>query len=158
MVTTGSIGISSPYKITSFKENICTGYFESLPEYAFIPPLRQSCPRPENEPGIENLPIECRDFISTLSNCKTPVFDNVDRDGYPCSTCIKGKILSSYCAAFIKEHFSYRGCVAYHSSDKNFYLKTWRIFLGRGWEMWAKSYETIELYNRLGELVGFKNY
>lgn len=158
VITTGSVGVQSPYKITSFKENSCTGYLERLPDYAFSPPLTQNCPQPGKEPGIEALPPECRDVISNISSCQTSEFASQDRDRQPCDNCLNGKSVPSYCAAFIKEHFSYRGCVLNHSGDKDFSGRTWRIFLGRGWEMWAKDYETIELFNSAGQLVSFQNY
>ncbi|MBI2087019.1 MAG: hypothetical protein HYT69_02505 [Candidatus Zambryskibacteria bacterium] len=158
VVTTGSIGVRSPYNITSFKENKCTGYIDVLPEYTFTPSLSRNCPRPEFEPGIEGLDTQCRTFIRRLNSCGTPVFEAKDRNGEPCDTCIKNERLSSPCAAFIKEHFSYRGCIAYHAGDQNFSGKTWRIFLDRKWEMWAKDYETIELFDRFGQLMSFRNY
>lgn len=158
VVTTGSVGVQTPYKIKDFKENICTGYIEALSDYAFTPPLTLSCPRPALEPGLEGLDRECREFVEYLPTCRTPQFENKDRNGEDCTTCINGKRLSSVCAAFIKEHFSYQGCLAYHGSDPKFELNTWRIFLGRGWEMWADKYETIELFNTLGQLVDSQNY
>mgnify|MGYP003393300327 CR=1 FL=1 len=158
VINTGKLNVQTPYTITSFKENMCTGYIEALPDYAFSPPLNQNCPRPDLEPGLQNMDVECRGFIRTLSSCRTPEFNNKDRDGQPCSTCVNGQILSNQCATFIKQHYNYQGCLIYHSGDTNFSGKTWRLFLGRGWEMWAKEYETIELYDRLGQLVNFQNY
>lgn len=159
IITTGTLrAIRTPYQITSFKENMCTGYIEDLPEYAFTPPLSRNCPKPELEPGIEALDTECKNLIKRLNSCETPVFDAKDRKGQDCSTCIKGERVSSSCAAFIKEHYSYQGCVAYHAGDRNFSGRTWRVFLGRGWEMWSKEYETIELFDRFGQLMNFRNY
>ncbi len=158
IVTTGAVGPRSSIQITSFKENMCTGYIEALPDYAFIPPLSQNCPRPASEPGIRNLPPDCRDFINTLSSCKTPEFGGRNREGQSCDNCVNGVELPNYCRAFIKEHFSYQGCVANHGKKPDFSGRTWRIFLGRGWEMWAKDYETIELFNQSGQLVDFQNY
>ena len=158
VVTTGFPSVNSPYRITNFKENICTGYIESLPEYAFRPSLSYNCPYPAEEPGIEALDVKCRNIVRSLPSCTTPVFERRDREGNPCDTCLNGEILASHCAAFIKEHFSYKGCLAYHSADPKFFGNTWRVFLGRGWEMWASEYETIELYDRLGQLVNFQNY
>ncbi len=158
IITTGKPGVQSPYKIENFRENICTGYIEALPDYAFTPSLTQSCPRPSLEPGINNLDRECRDFVSYFPSCQTPVFGGKDRNGENCDTCVNGKRLSSVCAAYLEEHFSYKGCLAYHGNDANFSGKTWRIFLGRSWEMWADKYETIELYNPSGQLVDYQNY
>lgn len=158
VVTTGKMGVQSPYKIVSFKENMCTGYLENMREYAFLPSLSFSCPRPSTEPGIELMDAACRDFINTLSACETPIFENKDSNGEYCDTCIRGQRLSSVCANFIKEHFNYGACVAYHGRDKDFSGKTWRIFLGRSWEMWADKYETVELFNRFDQLVDYQNY
>jgi hypothetical protein len=158
IVTTGSVGSRSPYSITSFKENSCTGYIEDLPDYSFNPPLNRNCPRPFDEPGIENLDIECRKAIQNISPCETPVYGGKDQSGENCPDCLDGKILGSACNAFIKERFSYQGCLINHSRDEGFAGRTWRIFLGRGWEMWAKEYESIELFDRFGQLVTFQNY
>ncbi len=161
VITTGSVGVQSPYKITNFKENICTGYIDALPDYAFTPPLTRNCPRPELEPGFSSLEVKCRNAIKRLNSCETPEFDprnQRDREAGTCDNCLDGEILSSSCAAFIREHYSYQGCLAYHSGNQNFYGKTWRIFLGRGWEMWAEEYESIELFDSFGRLITSRNY
>ena len=158
IVTTGSVGNRSPYQIYSFKENMCSGYLEALPEYAFYPPLSQNCPRPYNEAGVRSMETTCRQFVETLSSCQTPRFGGKDERGENCPDCVNGKLLSSTCRAFVIEHFSYQGCLLYHSNDRGFLNRTWRIFLGRGWEMWAKDYESIELFDRFGQLVNFQNY
>ncbi len=159
IVTTGYFGVRSPVSVKSFKENLCTGYIEMLPEYSFEPSLDASCPSPAKEPGFEGLDSECRDFVSTLSSCRTPEFDTKTYNNETCTTCVGGRRLSSQCAAFVKEHFSYKGCLAYHSGDANFDNKnTWRIFLGRAWEMWSDKYETINVFDRAGTLVESEDY
>lgn len=159
IVTTGSFGVRHPYTITSFKENMCTGYLEALPDYAFNPSLSQNCPDPEREPGLENLDIECRKIVERISPCETPEIGERDPQTREfCPNCYEGKILSSLCQAYIEEHFSYKGCLAYHQGDPNFSGRTWRLFLGRGWEMWAEEYESIELFDRFGQLVNYQNY
>jgi hypothetical protein len=160
VITTGSVGVRHPYRIVSFKENICTGYLENLPDYSFQPSLSSyNCPRPELEPGVANLDVQCRKVIERLPSCATPEFELRDSNDEPCSICLEGERLSSSCAAFIKEHFSYRGCIAYHAGDSGFtHGKDWRIYLGRGWEMWAEDYEAVELFDRLGNLIISENY
>jgi hypothetical protein len=159
IVTTGITGVRSPYRIQSFKENICTGYIEKLDDYAFQPALQNSCPDPSQEPGLDALDIPCRKFVESLSSCKTPKFDRVDEDGYACDTCLDGEVLTHACAAYIKRHFSYDGCIAYHAGDPDFSsVGRWRIFLGRGWEMWAEDYESIELFDRFDNLVSSESY
>src|SRR3989344_2484683 len=158
VITTGSIGSQLPYKIVSFKENICSGYLEDLPEYTFIPPLSNDCPRPRNEPGVSALDTECRTFIESMSSCRTPKFDTKDSDGEICHSCVNNVLLSSACVSFIKNHFNYASCIYNHKNDTDFSGHTWRIFLGRGWEMWAEKYETIELFDKSGKLVSHITY
>ncbi len=159
VITTGKPGASSPYAITSFKENTCTGYLENLEDYAFRPALQNNCPRPREEPGLLNMDAKCRKFVEKLSSCRTPEFDRLDEEGYPCETCVDGENLSSSCAKYVKEHFSYKGCLAHHAGDQNFSSgRTWRIFLGRSWEMWAEDYESIELFDRFDNLISSESY
>ena len=158
IVTTGNIGLQSPFRIVSFKENICSGYIEDLPEYKFTPPLTRNCPRPAIEPGVSALDTDCRKFVERMSSCHMPKFDTRNKEGDICYNCVDGKVLSSSCVAFIKNHFNYNSCIANHVNDSDFSGRTWRIFLGMGWEMWAKDYETIELFDQLGRLVDSRSY
>jgi hypothetical protein len=159
IITTGSPAPGGPYALTSFKENMCTGYLDRMDDYNFQPALQENCPSPRNEPGIENLDTACRMFVESLSPCGTPTFNIKDREGAACTTCVNGERLTSVCAEYIKSHFSYQGCIAYHASDPSFASgRTWRIYLGRSWEMWAENYETIELFDKLGNLAAFVNY
>lgn len=158
IITTGALATQAPYKIVSFKENICSGYLENMDEYKFTPPLTRNCPRPADEAGLERLDVECRKFIERLPSCQTPEFETRDADGSICRNCVNGKPLSNACVAFIRDRFGYAGCIANHVNDEDFYGKTWRIFLGRGWEMWAKEYETMELFDRFGRLISSRSY
>ena len=160
IITTGKVGSQLPYNIVSFKENVCSGYLGELPEYTFTPPLTRNCPRPENEPGVSALDTECRRFIEGMPSCRTPEFNTRDSEGDICYNCVDSRLLSSACVAFIKNHFNYGSCIANHANDLDFssQTQTWRIFLGRGWEMWAKEYETIELFDQFGRLVNSRAY
>lgn len=158
VVTTGRMGSQLPYKIVSFKENMCSGYLEAMPEYTFTPPLSRNCPRPADEPGITSLDNDCRRFVERMPTCHTPSFSPRDKEGEPCSTCIDNERLSSACVAFVQSHFNYGSCVANHSHKPDFFSRTWRIFLDRGWEMWAREYETIKLFDQLGRLVNYYSY
>lgn len=166
IITTGSMGMSIPYKIISFKENECTGYLQSLPDYYFNPSLNQNCVVPRNEPGVANLDTSCQDYIANMSSCHTPKFNTVDAQGHTtdsqgntCTGCVDGNnTLSNTCVAFIKSHFSYPGCLVYHQNDPNFSGSDWRIYLGQQWELWAKSYETISLLDSSGKLVNYISY
>lgn len=93
-----------------------------------------------------------------MASCHTPEFDTRDREGDICHNCVDKKPLSGSCVAFIKSHFNYGSCITYHQNDANFSGKTWRVFLGKGWEMWAKNYETIKLFDSNGQLVNKRGY
>jgi len=158
ILTTGSISPQLPYKIVSFRENICSGYLGDLSEYTFTPPLTRNCPRPAEEPGVSNLDTECRQVIERMGSCHTLKFNTLDKDGDICHNCVDNKLLSSSCVAFIKNHFNYGSCLANHVNDSDFSNDTWRIFLGQGWEMWANKYETISLLDQFDRLVTEKTY
>ena len=158
IVTTGNIGSRSPYLIVSFKENICSGYLNSMPEYSFTPRLSKKCPLPEQELGVANLPYECQAFIRNLNRCEIPKFNAKDENGDTCSNCVNGQMLQSSCVEFIKTHYNYASCIALHGLDSNFYLSTWRIFLGKRWEMWAENRETISLFDQIGRLINSLSY
>lgn len=153
IITTGQIGSRIPYQINSFRENICSGYLANMSEYQFNPPLYRNCPRPADEPGLEWLDSGCRTFVGRLQSCEIPNFDPIDNLGEKCTNCVNNTPLSSACVAFIKNHFNYGSCIANHQNDPEFYQNTWRIFLGKGWEMWANEYEKISLFDQFGRLV-----
>ena len=159
IITTGSNGVRTPYAIVNFKENKCSGYLEDLPEYSFTPQLSMNCARPSNEPGAQSLEVSCQKYLDSMRSCHTPKFETTDRQGNVCSNCVDGNsTLGSSCVAFIKSHFSYSGCIANHQNDSDFSLNTWRVFLGRTWELWAKDHETISLFDSSGNLVDYESY
>jgi len=159
IITTGSVGVKTPYAIVNFKENKCSGYLEGLPEYNFTPSLSMNCVRPNNEPGARSLEVSCQRYLDSMQSCHTPKFDTVDRQGNVCSGCVDGNsTLSSSCVAFIKSHFSYSGCIANHQNDPDFSGNVWRVFLGRTWELWADNHETISLLDSSGNLVDYRSY
>lgn len=159
IVTTGSIGVKDPYKIESFKENKCSGYLESMPEYSFTPSLDQNCPRPQDEIGFNKLDRACQDLLNNFSSCHIPTYDGYDSNHQACKGCIDGhQNLTNACVAFIKSHFDYGSCIDNHQGDPDFAEDTWRIFLGQNWEMWAKDHETISLFNRSSQKTSSLSY
>jgi hypothetical protein len=160
IITTGSVGVQTPYRIVSFKENKCSGYIEALRQYDFTPTLNYSCVPPSQEPGIEAMDVACKNFINGLSACQTPIFGKLDRSSIDnCDNCVNGRPApSSVCLNFIKQHFNYEGCLDNHKSDAKFYSNTWRIFLGRKWEMWGKEDEVISLFDQFNKLVFYRTY
>lgn len=158
IITTGQIGSQSPYKIVSFKENKCSGYLENMDEYNFTPSLYTDCPLPKDETGVSGLGAECRRFIERMSYCRVPEFNTRDSNGEICSNCVDDVPLSSSCVNYIKARFNYASCITNHRNDSDFSGRTWRIFLGKSWEMWATEYETIKLYDEKGKLVNVYSY
>lgn len=151
VITTGRIIRSRPIAIdSSFKTNICTGYLADLPGYEFEPSLPRKCPAPRDEPGVNSLPEDCYDYVRRLSRCHAPEFDESRDNGLT----IDGRAteMRSVCRNYIKEHFSYEGCLKYHLGDANFLGDKWRVFLRTG-ELWRESRESITLYDNAGRLV-----
>ena len=159
VVTSGSFGNQSPYKIVSFKENKCSGYLEESDDYAFTPSLDYSCSLPSQEPGFQNLDRTCKDFLNGFSTCHIPTYDGRSTSGEPCNGCVDKKAgLSTSCVAFIKSHMNYASCIANHSNDEDFNSNTWRVFLGSRGELWADKDETISLFDKAGSLVNSISY
>ena len=159
IVSSGTLGINSPYKIINFRENKCSGYLEKLPEYKFIPSLETNCPSLKREVGFNDLNQQCKDYVSTISSCHTPKFNGSNQKGEVCSGCVDNKAnLSNSCVNFIRQHSSYEMCINDHKNDSDFNYRTWRIFLGRSFEMWSKSDETISLLDNMGKLVNYISY
>ena len=157
IVTTGSPQNISPYTIVSFKENLCSGYLSE--KYNFPSGIGKSCVWPNTEPGVKSLDSTCKKYVASLRPCHTPQFDGKDRQGDFCSGCVDGIVgLPSMCVSFIKNHYSYPGCLSYHQGDQNFEGSTWHVYLYRPWEMWAESDETLSLYDSQGNLVTQTSY
>ena len=164
IVTTGSPGNLTSFPLMSFKENECTAYLGE--NYTFASGVDLSCVRPSNEVGARSLDLACQDFIETLQSCRVPKFDAIDsqghtqdRNGRTCTGCVNGKVgLSSSCQNFMKQHFSYQGCLVNHMSDSNFEGTTWHVYLYKSWEMWAKNHEVVSLYDAQNRLVTSYSY
>jgi len=159
IITSGSVGNQTPYKIVSFKENKCSGYLEASDDYAFTPALDNSCPLPSQEPGFQNLDRTCKDFLNGFSSCHIPTYNGRSTNNEPCNGCVDGKVgLSTSCIAFIQSHMNYNSCIVNHKNDADFNSNTWRVFLGSGGELWADQDETISLFDRAGSLVNSISY
>ena len=160
-VVTGSSGTNYPYKVTSFKENECTGYLtqQTADDYSFTPGLEKSCVQPRNEPVNGSLDQKCQIYIESMSSCHTPKYNTVDSKGNVCNNCVDGtSSLSSACVAYIQQHFSYESCLAVHENDTNFYGSVWHVYLGRSFELWAANHEVITLYDTSGKVVDYNSY
>jgi len=129
----------------SFRENMCTGYFEERQD--FRPPLTQACPTSYQEFDRyydDNDDEECLAYIRTIPYCaaETRAPSNV----------------SGSCEAFAEDYLNYNGCVDAHEDDSGFAGRTWRVFLGARDELWRKDGETILLLDSQGKVVSQFTY
>jgi hypothetical protein len=65
-----------------------------------------------------------------------------------CSDCLDTSI-SSYP--------EYNLCVETHRSDPDFFLNTWRLYVGTDTELWRNSLEVLHLYDQDGKLIALKS-
>ena len=132
---------------TSFRTNMCTGYFEQFQN--FTPPLSIECPSPQSEseayftPG--SLTDECYDIVRSLGRC-TLVLQSI-----PASA-------GTACEQFISNNLSYNGCITKHKNDPKFYRDTWYLFLNRDQELWRSRSERIRLLDENGKVVDTVSY
>jgi hypothetical protein len=131
IITTGRSPIG-----TSFRENICTGYFETFQD--FSPSLPQNCPSPRDElekyyQGTYIRDASCLDFVNRQSRCQAVLFPP--------------RTLSQACRTFVLEHLNYNGCVRSHQNDPDFNGATWRIYLGLNKHLWRDRYEVVKLWD-----------
>lgn len=131
---------------TSFRLNICAGYFNQFKK--IIPSLPSQCPDPEEVAQKQNLyqidDNTCFDYVKSLSRCVMPLNTPYG--------------ISDNCENFLSGHISYNGCVNDYKKEENFYSKDWRIYLGRDSEFWKERYETITLLDREGKTVSELSY
>lgn len=133
---------SSPVGV-SFRENLCTGYFEQHQDFA--PSLSLSCPSAYSEYTRTDIDEDsCEFFSRTVPQCTTVrrVSDDV----------------SSSCEAFTEEVLTYEGCVQRHQNDEGFYSSTWRLFAGEKKELWRDTRETLLLLDQEGRTVDAFSY
>ncbi len=146
IVTTGRPFSQFPFSITtSFRENICDGY---LRNYPFEPALSYSCPLPANDPMVGTVTDQCYDYMESLSRCEDPY--KYDKAGYDAQT--------AQCRSFMDARLSYPSCVARSKGLPSFSVNQWRVFLGKGKELWASRRELITLYDSQGLIVDQISY
>jgi hypothetical protein len=132
---------------TSFRTNMCTGYFEQFQN--FTPSLNLECPTPQTEsdtyfaPGT--LTNECFDIIRSLGRC-TLVVQSVPLSAGP------------MCEQFITNTLSYNGCINKHKNDPKFYKEAWYLYLNRDQELWRSRSERIRLLDENGKVVDTVSY
>jgi len=130
----------------SFRENICSGYLASRQD--FIPSINKSCPSASDDfarfyNGAASDYQTCKTAVANASRCETP-----SRGG-----------ASNNCYEFMREHFTYNGCVNYHAIDQGFFSGTWRLYLGESRDdLWPSRNETIKLLDAAGNTVDLVSY
>jgi len=160
IITTGKISKDAPYLRYSFKENICSNFINELPGYPLVPTLSGSCPLPRNDADLDQLDDSCYTFIKQLRGCHTPVYHEqvIQNSGELRQYLDTTYGLSRQCRDFITQRFTYKWCVATHSTDTNFYRKQWRVYLNRSLQLWGSGREHIRLYDANGLLVDDISY
>ncbi len=132
---------------TSFRTNVCTGYFEQFQD--FEPRLRLECPSPTEEAdryfAFGTLNDECYDILETLGRCTF----NVQSIPFSAGT---------QCEQFIHNELSYNGCINRHKNEPKFYKDTWYLYIGRDQELWRSRSERIRLLDENGKVVDVVSY
>ncbi|HVX90089.1 MAG TPA: hypothetical protein VHC20_00305 [Candidatus Paceibacterota bacterium] len=131
----------------SFRENMCSGYFDQFQE--FSPPLQHACPAPMTDfnrsyLGDPKKLDACRAYIEDVRACTVPL--DVP-DG-----------LGSDCNQFIDQYLNYNGCVDAHLGDRGFFGTTWRIYVGRNNDFFTKDHDTVKLLDNAGNTVDLLSY
>jgi len=133
---------------TSFKETRCTGYLGQF--QTFVPSLYESCPSPESEVLSEPATSRTNDpscvaFASRIPLCSF-YFGEVPSG------------ITAQCYSLIRNSLTYNGCVSRNSWRPSFSGDTWRVFLGRGQELWGVDHDVIRLLDREGRVVDVLSY
>lgn len=133
---------------SSFKTNICAGYFEQFQD--FVPSINTSCPRPEKEKdfittGPNRLNDACIDYVERIPQCQ------IVTRALPLD-------MQYECSSFITNKINYNTCVENHKNEVGFYGNEWRLYLNRDKELWKERRETIKLIDINGKLVDTITY
>jgi len=146
IVVTGRSPVSD-----SFLETSCTGYLQGDND-KFTPSLSSGrCPAPLDDLSdyyggtTASAYDKCEKYVNGISYCHVP--ENEDYSG-----------ASNSCVNFIRDYFTYDGCVNNHRTDANFQGTTWRVYLKQTRELWRSSNDTIDLLDRNGNRVAQYSY
>jgi hypothetical protein len=131
----------------SFRENMCTGYFDQFQN--FTPQIPHSCPVASSDfdrfylGNIHSLDA-CKAYIKTVQRCTLPL--------YPPNG------LADNCYQFIDKYLNYNGCAAAHQGDAGFYGTTWRVYMGHEEVFFTKDHDTVKLLDADGKTVDAYSY
>ena len=155
--TTSPVGLSpgqTAYVVTgrspigsSFRTNLCTGYFEQFQN--FTPGLKIECPNPQEEAQAViptgSYSDECYDIVRSIPRC-TLVIQSIPGSA------------GAACESFISSTLSYTGCMNKHKNDPKFYKDDWYLYINRDQELWRSRSERIRLLDENGKVVGVVSY
>lgn len=132
---------------SSFRTNICTGYFEQFQD--FVPHLRLDCPAPNDEANrvlnIGDYTQNCYDTVRSVNRCTMVI------NAIPINTGL-------VCQNFIQGTLTYNGCITAHKNEPNFYKNVWYVYLNRDQELWKNRSERIRLLDENGKVVSVVTY
>lgn len=127
----------------SFRINKCSAYMEQFQD--FVPPISGECPSITFDRNLSLLDNNCQVFVRGIRPCEA------NTRPLPSGVTVS-------CKAFLDSTVNYNGCVTTHKNDPDFYLKEWRIFLGKEKEMWMEPKDTVLLLDDKGKLIDTFKY
>lgn len=57
------------------------------------------------------------------------------------------------CNEMAEGYPDYNSCVNNHRSDADFFVNTWRIYLGSDQSLWQNDFQVLRIYNQQGKLI-----
>lgn len=129
----------------SFRENICSGYFNESSD--FNPPLQERCPEFTNEDLLkQKFNSLCVDLIDRVPVCRQV------RIGFEESAA------GNDCIQFTSEHINYAGCVKDYMDKDGFFTGQWRVFMKFGQKLWNPLHDRVIIRDKDGLVVDEYSY
>lgn len=126
----------------NFRENQCVGYFNE--SHLFTPFLSNSCPDDiinRSDLLARRFNGACIDAIEAVPACRQPA-----------GPFLAG-VIGGECIDYMRQNFSYYGCVKNFRDKKNFLKNTWRVSLRRSRKMFDSRHDRVILRDAQGLLV-----
>lgn len=126
----------------SFRENICTGYFTQ--NHPFTPLLATCAAIPFDAQKLLDAGYnsDCVDFVKGIAKCRVPAIP-YEKSGRIGNACIE----------YITGTYSYTGCVTRFRDTKDFFKKTWRVFLNQPSPLFDSRHDRVILRDNEGLIV-----
>jgi hypothetical protein len=123
----------------SFRVNKCSVYLEQFQD--FVPPISGECPQLSSFYSLDG---KCQNFIQNMARCEANTRPIPPDMTGACKTVVSA--------------INYNSCVTAHKNDPDFYLKEWRIFLGKEKELWVQPKDTVTLLDDKRKLIDTFKY